>query len=62
MAFVLDVNELMIKKTVLKLEVESINLKVFTILNVGQNHIDSLKEANPVDNGLCSGGSSFLVI
>lgn len=42
----LDVNELMIQKTVLKSEVESINLKVFTILNIGQNHIDSLEEAN----------------
>lgn len=31
MAFVLGVNKLMIKKTVLKLEVENTNLKEFTI-------------------------------
>lgn len=43
-AFVFDVNELMIKRTVLKLEIENINLKGFTILTVGQNYGDSLNE------------------
>lgn len=43
-AFVLGVNELMIKRTVLKLEVENINLKGFTILLVGQNYRDSFSE------------------
>lgn len=36
MAFVHGVSELMIKKTVLKLEVENINLKKFTICNAGK--------------------------
>lgn len=40
-AFVLGVNELMIKGTVLKLEDENINLKEFTILTVGPNQRDS---------------------
>lgn len=42
-ASVLDVNELMTKKTVLKLEVENINLKVFTILTEGSNHTDFIQ-------------------
>ena len=41
MAFVLGVNKLMIKKTVLKLEVENTNFKEFTIFTVGQNQRDS---------------------
>lgn len=43
-AFVLGVNELMIKRTVLKLEIENINLKGFTILTVGQNYRDSFSK------------------
>lgn len=43
-AFVLGVNELMIKWIVLKLETENINLKGFTILTVGQNDRDSFSE------------------
>ena len=43
MAFVFGVNELMLKKTVLKLEAENINLKEFTIFNAGQNQKDSFK-------------------
>lgn len=41
MAFVLGVNDLMLKKVVLKLEVENINLKEFTIFVVGQNQRNS---------------------
>lgn len=42
MAFVLGANELMLKKTVLKLEAENVNLKDFTIFTAGQNQRDSL--------------------
>ena len=41
MSFVFCVNELMLKKTVLKLEAENINLKEFTIFTAGQNQRDS---------------------
>lgn len=41
MAFVLGVNDLMLKKIVLKLEVENINLQEFTIFTVGQNQRNS---------------------
>lgn len=42
LAFVLGVNDLILKKIVLKLEVENINLKEFTIFAVGQNQRNSL--------------------
>ena len=41
LAFVLGVNDLILKKIVLKLEVENINLKEFTIFAVGQNQRNS---------------------
>lgn len=60
-AVVLGGNEQMIKKTVLELQVENINLRAFTILTAGPKQIESFQEADEVGRASPLGGSSCLV-
>lgn len=45
----------MIEKTVLELQVENINLRVFTIFTAGPNQAESFQEAEQVDKASPSG-------